>query len=99
MGDGSSSCRRPEGTPFKPPTVVSIPSPFRFVTTPVLNYVLDTEKKTPGRRIAVIVPELVTSRWYQYLLHNHRSTVLKARLLLQGNRRIVVINVPWYLGG
>ena len=86
-----------KGTEFKAPTVISIPSPFRFVTTPVLKYVLETEQKMPGRRIAVIVPELVASHWYQYLLHNHRSTVLKARLLLQGNRRIVVINVPWYL--
>ena len=45
----------------------------------------------------VVVPELVATRWYQYLLHNHRSTVLKALLLLQGNRRIVVVNVPFYL--
>ena len=45
----------------------------------------------------VVVPELVAVRWYEYLLHNHRSTVLKAMLLLQGNRRIVVVNVPWYL--
>ena len=85
------------GTEFKAPMVITVPSPFRFVTTPVLNYVLDVEQKSPGRRIAVVVPELVTKHWYQYLLHNHRSTVLKARLLLQGNRRIVVINVPWYL--
>ena len=43
------------------------------------------------------LPELVTTRWYQFLLHNHRSTVLQTLLLLRGNRRIVVINVPWYL--
>ena len=79
------------------PEVVSLPSPFRFVTSPILNYVLDTEKSMPGRKVAVIVPELVTSHWYQYLLHNHRPTVLKALLLLKGNHRIVVINVPWYL--
>ncbi len=86
-----------KGTGMKVPEVISVPSPFRFVTTPVLNYVLAMEAKVPERRIAVIVPELVATRWYQYLLHNHRSTVLKARLLMQGNRRIVVINVPWYL--
>jgi len=26
-----------------------------------------------------------------------RATWLKAALLLKGNRRIVIINVPWYL--
>ena len=79
------------------PKVTTVDSPFRFITSPILNYVLKAETESPDRRIAVVVPELVTRRWYQYLLHNHRSTVLKALLLIQGNRRIVVINVPWYL--
>ena len=79
------------------PQVVSLTSPFRMITSPIMKYVLEMEAKTPGRKVAVIVPELVTTRWYQYLLHNHRSTVLKALLLMRGNRRIVVINVPWYL--
>ena len=82
---------------MKPPRVVSTPSPFRFITSPIVRYVLDLEKREPGRKVMVVVPELVAVRWYQYLLHNHRSTVLKAMLLLQGNRRIVVVNVPWYL--
>ncbi len=79
------------------PHVVSLSSPFRTITSPLVQYVLQLEAETPGRQIAVVVPELVAARWWEYLLHNHRSTVLKALLLLQGNRRIVVINVPWYL--
>ncbi len=79
------------------PRVFTVPSPYRMVTTPILKFVLKTEAETPDRQIAVIVPELVADRWWEYLLHNHRSTVLKALLLLEGNRRIVVINVPWYL--
>ena len=86
---------RQAGVPV--PAVVSLDSPFRFITSPILNYVLQLETSVPGRTLAVVVPELVTTHWYQYLLHNHRSTVLKALLLLKGNRRIVVINVPWYL--
>ncbi len=82
---------------IKPPRIISVASPFRFITTPILKYVLDAEKRVPDRKIMVVVPELVAVRWYQYLLHNHRSTVLKALLLLQGNRRIVVLYVPWYL--
>ena len=79
------------------PKVTLLPSPYRTVTTNLLNHVLSLEASTPDRQIAVVVPELVAARWWQYLLHNHRSTILKGLLLLQGNRRIVVVNVPWYL--
>ena len=96
-GDQLAAATRDAGLPE--PRIVALDSPFRFVTSPILNYVLEKESTLPDRRLAVIVPELVTTRWYQYLLHNHRSTVLKALLLLKGNRRIVVINVPWYLPG
>ena len=79
------------------PRVVPVPSPFRFITSPILKYVSDVLEEDPARRVAVVVPELVASHWYEYLLHNHRSTALKSLLLLQGTRGVVVINVPWYL--
>ena len=79
------------------PTVIQVPSPFRFIASPILQYVKDLETKLPGRKIAVVVPELVAQHWYQYLLHNHRSTALKGLLLMQGSRNVIVINVPWYL--
>jgi amino acid transporter len=85
------------GTGTKPPLVVSLSSPYRFITTPILQHVLRTERQFPNRPIAVVIPELVSQRWYLYLLHNHRSTVLKAQLLFGAKQRIVVINVPWYL--
>ena len=82
---------------LEPPHMVSVPSPFRFITGPIVRYVLEAEKRESGGKVMVVVPEMVVRRWWQYLLHNHRSTTLKALLLLQGNRRIVVVNVPWYL--
>jgi hypothetical protein len=39
----------------------------------------------------------VKLHWYDYLLQNNRGAALKALLLLKGNQRIVVINVPFYL--
>jgi len=47
--------------------------------------------------IAVIVPELVETRWYHFILHNQTAAIIKAYLLFSGFRRVVVINVPWYL--
>ena len=81
----------------KPPELVVLPSPYRFVVQPILAYVLEMERSHPDRQISVLVPELVERRWYTNLLHNHRSAVLKTLLLFKGNRRIAVINIPWYL--
>ncbi len=81
----------------KPPKLVMLSSPYRLVLRPILEYVLKIEKENPGRRIAIIIPELVERHWYHYFLHNQRAQLLKALLLLHGSDRIVVINVPWYL--
>ena len=80
-----------------PPQLVVIDSPYRFLLTPILNYVLEVEKQNPGRQIAVLLPEMVERHWYHYLLHNQRAEILKTWLLLKGNQRIVMVNVPWYL--
>jgi hypothetical protein len=72
-------------------------SPYRFVVQPIIDHVLEIERNNPDRTIAVLVPELVERQWYQYFLHNQRARILAARLLTQGNRRIVIVKVPWYL--
>jgi len=82
---------------FVPPELVVLRSPYRLVITPIFKYILELERKHPNRLISVLVPELVERRWYYYLLHNQRATALKVLLYAKGNRRIVVINVPWYL--
>ena len=79
------------------PLLVILPSPYRLILAPIVDYVLEAERTHPGQQIAVVIPELVERHWYHHLLHNKRASVLKALLLLRGNQRIVVINVPWYL--
>jgi len=82
---------------LKVPELVMLESPFRFVVRPILDYVLALEQANPDRHVAVLIPELVEDRWYYNLLHNNRSTVLKALLLFKGDQRVIVINIPWYL--
>ena len=79
------------------PQVKVLKSPYRFVIGPIVDYVLELERNNPERQLAVIIPELVEKHWYHNFLHNQRATWLKAALLLKGNRRIVIVNVPWYL--
>ena len=80
-----------------PPKLVVLPSPYRLVALPICEYVLKIEAENPDRQIAVIVPELVERHWYHYPLHNKRAEILKWFILLKGNERIVLINVPWYI--
>jgi hypothetical protein len=79
------------------PQLTVIDSPYRRTLQPLLDYVLQVRDQHPNRQIAVLIPELVESRWYHYFLHNHRAQGLKALLLFKGGQRVMVINVPWYL--
>ena len=79
------------------PTLVTLKSPYRYIIQPVVDYVLKVEQETGNRKVCVLVPELVVRHWWDGLLHNRRADLLKVILLLKGNRRIVVINIPWYL--
>jgi len=79
------------------PKLVTLKSPYRYVLHPIVEYVLNVERERETCKVCVLVPELVVRHWWQGLLHNRRSDLLKVMLLLRGNRRIVVINIPWYL--
>jgi amino acid transporter len=80
-----------------PPKLITLASPYRLILRPILDYVVQIENEIPGRQIAVIVPELVERHWYHYPLHNQRAELLKALILLHSSKRIVLINVPWYI--
>lgn len=79
------------------PQLVFVSSPYRFVLLPLVDHILEVERAHPDRQIAVLVPELVVKHWWQTPLHNQRAQLLKLLLLLRGNQRITVINIPWYL--
>ncbi len=79
------------------PRLVVLASPYRFVLTPILDYILELERANPDRQIAVLIPELVERHWYHYFLHNQSAELLRALLLAKGNQRVVLVNVPWYI--
>lgn len=79
------------------PELVTVKSTYRTILSPLMDYVLQLEDENPGRKIAVLLPELVVKHWWENLLHGQRVQLLKLLLLLKGNQRIVVVNIPWYL--
>jgi len=81
----------------QPPKREILPSPYRFIIIPVVQFIVDLSEKHPDRRIIVVIPELVEDRWYEYFLHNQRGRLLEWVLLVHGNERIFTVSAPWYV--
>jgi len=81
-----------------PPELHVLPSPYRFIIVPIVQFILNLSKNHPGRSIIVVIPELVEDKWYEYFLHNQRGRLLEWVLLARGNERIFTVSAPWYVG-
>ncbi len=75
----------------EPPKLEVLPSPYRFIIIPIVQFILDLSEKHPDRRIIVVIPELVEDRWFEYFLHNQRGRLLEWVLLAHGNERIFTV--------
>jgi amino acid transporter len=75
--------------------LVTLASPYRDITGPVLKYVADIRRESPRDVVSVFVPEYVVGHWWEHLLHNQSALRLKARLLFQPG--VMVTSVPWQL--
>jgi amino acid transporter len=78
-------------------SLVVLPSPYRELTRPLLRYISRLEKKDHNDVVTVLLPEFVPARWWQHLLHNQSSLMLKGALLFKEG--VIVISVPYHLKG
>lgn len=75
--------------------LVVLKSPFRSVLSPLFSYI-DETKITEGQVvITVLIPEFVTAKWWQNLLHN--QTALLMRAALSFSKGVVVTNLRYHL--
>jgi len=72
-----------------------IESPFRSITTPLINYIHAEAERNDDSMTTVVLPEFVPRSWWQHLLHNQTALLLKAKLLF--DPKIVVTSVPYHL--
>lgn len=79
------------------PKLVVLESPYRFIVKPIVDYAIQQQTDHPDRVIIMLVPELVESHWYHYLLHNNRPEAIRALLLFDGNQRITVATIPYHV--
>jgi amino acid transporter len=82
---------------LQPPRLVILQARYREIHGPVIELADELSSQHAGRRIAVLIPELIKQHWYQYILHTRRARNLRARLLRDAGHRLTVITVPWHL--
>jgi hypothetical protein len=70
-------------------------SPYRELTRPLLRYISRIRRINNGGVVTVVLPEFVPKRWWQHLLHNQSSLLLKGALLFREG--VIVTNVPYHL--
>ncbi len=84
-----------EAQGIKPPRLVLLPAPYREIHAPLLTFIAKLRTEMPERRIAVLIPELVTRHWWERLLRVGRGERLRALLLKHANSDLNVIISPW----
>jgi amino acid transporter len=75
--------------------LVVLQSPYRSLSRPLLRYVERLRRKGGDDFVTVVLPEFIPARWWQQLLHNQSSLLLKGSLLFK--KRVVVVSVPYHL--
>jgi len=81
--------------------LVVLESPYRSTIGPLLAYLDEVDRREPERGLAVVVlPEFVTAKWWQDLLHNQTARLIKRVLIYRrghtGKDRLI-IDVPYHL--
>ncbi len=75
--------------------LVVLKSPYRSIMTPFLKYVDEVEDYDPNDIVTIIIPEFVTAKWWQQLLHNQTALLIRTALIFKRGK--VVTSVRYHL--
>jgi len=77
------------------------PSQYRSIIAPLLAYLDEFDQESSdGQLAAVVLPEIVPSKWWHNLLHNQTALLIKSILLFTRRQRgfqRIIIDVPYHL--
>jgi len=81
--------------------LVVLPSPYRSIIGPLLDFLDETDlRHNDGKLATVVLPEFVPARWWHALLHNQTTWMIKTALLYRrrtlGYQR-AIIDIPYHL--
>jgi amino acid transporter len=75
--------------------LVVLSSPYRELTRPLVRHINRLAKENTDDIITVVLPEFIPAKWWQHVLHNQSSLLLKGSLLFK--KGVIVISVPYHL--
>jgi hypothetical protein len=80
-----------------------VPSPYRSIVKPLLDYIDASDAEAnDGQLATIMLPEFVPAKWYQGLLHNQTAFILRTAILYRRRQAInqhqrVIIDIPYHL--
>ncbi|MBN1890907.1 MAG: APC family permease [Thermoflexales bacterium] len=76
--------------------LVVLPSPYRQLVEPLVEYVDKISQAAPGyNMITLVLPQFVPDRWWHNFLHNQTAYMIHLAFLFR--RNTVVVHVPYQL--
>ncbi len=74
--------------------LVVLDSPYRLFIEPLMAFIEGLLKnRQPAEVLTIVVPQFVTSRWWENLLHNQTALMLRFALLFK--KGLVILEVPY----
>jgi len=81
--------------------LVVVPSPYRSIIGPLLDFLDETdEKHNDGQLATVVLPEFIPAKWWQSLLHNQTALLLKSVMLYRRRQhgfQRAIIDITYHL--
>ncbi|CAM2825198.1 APC family permease [Paenibacillus sediminis] len=78
--------------------LITLKSSYRSVMGPLKRFIETVEwKKAEEDHITILIPQFITEHWWQYLLHNQTSIMIRAYLIKY--KDVIVTTVPYHLRG
>lgn len=76
--------------------LIVLPSPFRSILRPMVEYVDGVVARGEADLVTIVVPEIVPRSWWGHLLHNKTALFIRTAFLFRPN--VVVTAVPYRIG-
>lgn len=75
--------------------LVVLQSPYRSLVRPLIAFLDGLQREAVNRYFTVVVPEFVTARWWQRLLHGNSAMFI--RLALASRKNVVISSIRYHL--
>ncbi|WP_211748221.1 APC family permease [Paenibacillus sp. Marseille-Q4541] len=76
--------------------LITLKSSYRSIVKPLIKFIDTVEwKKTETDHITILIPQFITKHWWQYVLHNQTSLLLRAYLFR--HKDVVISTVTYHL--